>query len=724
MCLMNKCNAVIKKKKEQKIINTDKLSHLLFTFVTNNKWCMKRLLLYILVCMMYGFATLPAMSQIDTERVMNIGRNALQFEDYVLSIQYFNQVIKLKPYWADPYYYRAVAKLSLDDLRGAEEDATECISRNPYFNNVFYLRGVVRQNMLNYAGAIADYKQGLEYSPGNRELLNNLAIAYVQSEDYVTADSAYSELISHYPSYAPGYITRGQFRLMTGDTIAARADYDKAIELNKNMADAYALRALLLMKYDGDYDGALQDMNDAVRLEPKRAEYYINRALVKYYTDDLRGAMEDYDYAQLLDPSSVMIYYNRGLLRAQVGDRNRAVDDFTEVLRREPHNYMAILNRAILYDLLGRYDEAIEDFDAVLEVYPEYAEALFSRSEAKRKNGDAKGGERDFARAVALQEEQKRNPEKALQASEKASDNIKARQESDNNISKYDRLMVADEDLAQAFEPKYESRVRGRVQDRNVTVSLQPIYQLSYYARPNELQPANAFADDLDRLNEQNFFEHQLVITNDEVVLEPAQITEHFTSALEYEKAINSRGERNVLLSHLGRSIDLMLLQDYADAMADIDAVIEQSPGFMLAYFQRASLRYKNLEYMRAEAALNRGETTQSSGVPALSVENVRLQQELMIQDLTHAIELSPRFAYAYYNRANIYFAQERVEEAIADYDEAIRLQPGMADAYFNRGLAHVKAGNVAQGREDLSRAGEMGVMVAYNILKRIDDMK
>ena len=127
---------------------------------------------------------------------------------------------------------------------------------------------------------------------------------------------------------------------------------------------------------------------------------------------------------------------------------------------------------------------------------------------------------------------------------------------------------------------------------------------------------------------------------------------------------------------------------------------------------------------MRAEAALNRGETTQSSGVPALSVENVRLQQELMIQDLTHAIELSPRFAYAYYNRANIYFAQERVEEAIADYDEAIRLQPGMADAYFNRGLAHVKAGNVAQGREDLSRAGEMGVMVAYNILKRIDDMK
>ena len=34
-----------------------------------------------------------ASAQINTDRVMAIGRNALYFEDYVLSIQYFNQVI-------------------------------------------------------------------------------------------------------------------------------------------------------------------------------------------------------------------------------------------------------------------------------------------------------------------------------------------------------------------------------------------------------------------------------------------------------------------------------------------------------------------------------------------------------------------------------------------------------------------------------------------------------
>ena len=45
-------------------------------------------------------------AQINTERVMMIARNALYFEDYVLSIQYFNQVISAKPYLFEPYFYR------------------------------------------------------------------------------------------------------------------------------------------------------------------------------------------------------------------------------------------------------------------------------------------------------------------------------------------------------------------------------------------------------------------------------------------------------------------------------------------------------------------------------------------------------------------------------------------------------------------------------------------
>ena len=73
-------------------------------------------ILYILYIGM--FFPVVALSQINTDRVMTIGKNALYFEDYVLSIQYFNQVIGAKPYLAEPYFYRGLAKMNLDDYQG------------------------------------------------------------------------------------------------------------------------------------------------------------------------------------------------------------------------------------------------------------------------------------------------------------------------------------------------------------------------------------------------------------------------------------------------------------------------------------------------------------------------------------------------------------------------------------------------------------------------------
>ena len=98
--------------------------------------------------------TISLFAQINTDRVLAIGRNALYFEDYVLSIQYFNQVIKSKPWLAEPYFYRAVAKINLDDFKGAEEDCTLCLQRNPFLTQAYYARGIARQSQEKYDEAI------------------------------------------------------------------------------------------------------------------------------------------------------------------------------------------------------------------------------------------------------------------------------------------------------------------------------------------------------------------------------------------------------------------------------------------------------------------------------------------------------------------------------------------------------------------------------------------
>ena len=55
---------------------------------------MRKFLLSLLLLLV----SFSAPAQFRTDRLIDVGRSALYYEDYVLSIQYFNQVILVKPY--------------------------------------------------------------------------------------------------------------------------------------------------------------------------------------------------------------------------------------------------------------------------------------------------------------------------------------------------------------------------------------------------------------------------------------------------------------------------------------------------------------------------------------------------------------------------------------------------------------------------------------------------
>ena len=133
--------------------------------------------------------------QINTDQVLRVGQNALYFEDYMLSIQYFNRVIQSKPYLAQPYLYRAIAKLNLEDYAGAEADATTAIECNPYLTDAWEVRGVARQNLNKLSDAVADYNHALELLPRNRQLTFNKALAEQDMKEYAKSESTFKLLI-------------------------------------------------------------------------------------------------------------------------------------------------------------------------------------------------------------------------------------------------------------------------------------------------------------------------------------------------------------------------------------------------------------------------------------------------------------------------------------------------------------------------------------------------
>jgi tetratricopeptide (TPR) repeat protein len=642
-----------------------------------------------------------------------------------------------------------MAKLNLDDYKGAENDLTLCLERNPFLVYAYLYRGIARQYTGNFDSAIKDYDKGLEFRPEDREMLLNKGIAYVQNKNYDAALETLNLLIKYQPKFVPAYLTIGSVYSEKGDTVKAINEFDKSVELDKYFAPSYGQRAMLLYQ-TGKYKESADDLSEAIRLEPKQVGYYINRGLVRYYLNDLRGAMADYDAVMILDANNTIARFNRGLLKAQVGDVYNAIEDFNIVIKNEPDNFMAIYNRAILNNEAKNYHDAIADLDLVLGEYPYFVPGYYFRSENKRALNDTKNADADYWYAYDLEQKLMKEKERGkiitgkaiLDASEDATtdDNTekKTREKSDKDIEKFNRLVVYDRE--DEIKSSYKNEIRGRVQDRQVKVDLQAQFVLTYYEKTEDIDRTAARYDKtISDYNARTALKMHLRATNEEAALTDLQAEHHFKSIDDYSLTIDRNP--NDADAYFGRAIDFMVLQDLSEAIDDYSKVIALNPDFILARFNRAVVRYKQMEIENISDNLNANDLSlnltltpanpkftnnfskpQSGNHPqSTELANKRAYNyEQIMQDYAAIIKLNPDFVYAYFNRGNLHCFRKDYKVAIADYNEAVERNPEFAEAYYNRGLTRLYLGETSKGIADLSHAGELGIADAYSIIKKM----
>ena len=669
---------------------------------------MKRLLhTALLLCSLF-----TAKAQVNTDHMMRVGRNALYFSDYVLSIQYFNQVVSAKPYLYEPYFFRGLAKFYLDDFMGAEADCSEAISRNPFVVDCYQIRGLARVNQGKFSEAVEDYRKALVYAPEDEGLWHNLALCYANLKDYDAAVEVLDTIVSIVPGYAPAFNMRAQVHIQQEDTLAALSDLEASLKINKYDSEVYSTRALVYLQQQR-YEEAEADLTYAIHLNPKSG-YYINRALTRYYRQELRGAMSDYDLALHLDPNNVLGHYNRGLLRAQVGDDNRAIEDFNVVIEYEPDNTMAVFNRALLLMQTGDLVGAENDLDRVLEEYPKFLYGYQCRADVHRKLGNLKKAEQDELVVLRAQMEEQSRLLTGNATNDKDSDSEdeNTRKESDKNIKKYRRLVVADDAVG---ESEFSSDYRGKVQNRNVYVALQPLFALTYYNKESEVGRIIHYHRYLETIKRDKELPFPLLVTASEQALDEKQIAFHFKDIdRQTAKFVDDDQEA---IHYFARGLDFYLVQDLEAAINDFTQAIVTDGTLWLSYYARAVVRYKQMEMARAEEGDGELHTAVS---PSDFMVDARLNDfQLVLADLNKAADLAPDFAYTYYNRGNVLSQLKDYRAAIVSYNEAIALEPNLAEAYYNRGLTYIFLGENARGVADLSKAGELGLYSAYNLIKR-----
>lgn len=647
-----------------------------------------------LTIILFFCAGLQAAAQYKIDRLIDVGKSALFYEDYVLSIQYFSQAITAKPYLYEPWFLRGVAKFYLDDYTGAEQDCDEAISINPYIPDVYELRGLclIRQN--RFGEAVADYDKTISFNPESKGLWYNRVLCRINGKDFDGANKDLDSMIVMWRKYPKAYALKAEVCLQTKDTVGGAKYLDRCLELDPYDGEAWTMRAMISLTQKKWRDADTQ-LSRAIHLKPTTASYYVNRALARYNINNLRGALADYDKAIELDPNNFLAHYNRAQLRVQVGDYNRAVADFDYVIRLEPDNVMAIYNRALLLERTGDLNGAVRDYSYLIKQYPNFWIGLNNRARLYRRMGQIAKAEQDEFRIFKAQMDKHNGIQPRW--SKKTRHDVRKRSEID--FDKYNQLVVADE---QSVEHEYSSAYRGRVQNRKAAVSYMPMFALAYSRYDNGLKAYQAYDADVEAFNRDASPRRRLYITCNPKTLDAEGAKSVFATIDSLSAAIRAakdlRRDKALLLQ---RAVAHSVAQNYADAVSDLTAYIQtDSLASPLAYWQRAACQFRMGEY------------DSSRGIDA------RMTAAGAISDLDKAISLSPRNAYLYYDRANLHAASKDYMRATADYNEAIRLDPRLAEAYYNLGLVCIYSNKHEEGVRNLSKAGELGLYSAYSAIK------
>lgn len=655
---------------------------------------------YIL-SLVLGTLSLGTFAQLNTDRITAIGRNALYYEDYVLSIQYFNQVIRLKPYLTEPYFYRSIAKIQLEDFQGALKDCNTAIDHNPFSPGYYYTRGFIYYRLEEWEKAESDYTQALFFSPENHTYLLLRADTRAQLKRYDEALEDIELLLHREPHSASFWSEKGRICLAKRDTLAALSALEQAAEYDKtNPAVWSALGVTNLML--NEEDKAYVQLTQAINLGSKWAGDFTNRGIIHYHRHNYRGALSDYDQAVKIAPQDADVYYNRGVLRQEVGDYNNALEDLQTAIELAPERTEMRYQRGLVEMQLKQWKEVVEDMNTLIARYPYFLPAYYMAAQAETHQGHTKEAYKYRKQAYDIEQRkeeiQSAQPNTDIQIADAQPPKRDRRKEFSSSMAQKQTELSEDEE-------KYRSPARGAVQKRYQDVVNEGHIVLSYYSKDLTLRSTNYYHHLVEYINQNGIMPAAMRFTSQELALTAEMVDFHFAEITQLSNRIDRAPNADL---YFARAMEFAIVQDYTSAIDDCTRALSlteaKSPLTVIATFCRANWRYRLVEYQRAN-----GE----------KVATANMDYDIMLRDYDQVIAMQPDFSFAYYNKANTLCAQHEWKDAIENYTKAISVDPELAEAYFNRGLTYIYTGENEKGLADLSKAGELGIYQAYNLLSR-----
>ena len=635
-------------------------------------------------------------AQYNREYFFWVGRSCMMNNDYQEAIRTLNTLLRFDENAFEGYFLRGIAKYNLDDLLGAEADFSTAIRLNPVYTQAYTYRAITRSRLGNYDDALQDFREAIELRPDLPGPYYSRGVTRLLNQQFKEAIDDFDKFIRQENKVADAFICRGLSYLHLKDTTRAYENFNTAIRTNRENPNGYNRRGGLHLQQE-QYKEAEADFNKAIECDSAYLLSYFNRALVYNATNRPMQALADFDKVIQLDSTNSLTYFNRAMLRTQIGDYNRALEDYDKVALYSPNNVLVYYNRAGVYAQLGEIERAVEDYTSAIKLYPDFANAYIYRGRLRELLRDPQGAKED--RSIAQR--------KIAEYRSRLNDSTYSIYA--DTTQRFDRLLSFDSKFAGGSFDRITGHNGGREEMR-----LLPLFKFTLMradslptVKPYHLQRVEDFRKRIDNeyltlsCRESNIPADSLVLLDKQYVQELNASNPSWTVLFE-------------------RGVTQSLIKQYTNSVNTYSSAIELNPSNPFLYLNRSTTRAEMIDFISSIDNSYQRITIDSDPANRLNNNSKRTYSyDEAVADLNKAVKLFPDFAHAYYNRANLLALSGSLPEAYEDYSKAIELNPAFAEAYYNRGIIQIFMKDTRKGCLDISKAGELGILEAYEVLKR-----